>query len=89
MSGVTTSELNEDEKAVRRNLVELKERRKDLIDRRKKIYDEFEQLRVDLNETLDSIKKLGRSSPMNMNEAASILEVSRQRLNQIRKGQQH
>lgn len=89
MSGVTTSELNEDEKAVRRKLVELKERRKDLIDRRKKIYDEFEQLRVDLNETLDSIKKLGRSSPMNMNEAASILEVSRQRLNQIRKGQQH
>lgn len=56
--------------------------------RRSQVDDEFEQWRVDLNRVLDDIKAQGRNSPLNVNSAASIMGVTRQRLNKLRHGQE-
>lgn len=65
-----------------------KELEKEVEQLRRPVENDFEQWRADLNRVLDDIKAQGRNCSLNMNEAASIMGVTRQRLNKLRQGQE-
>lgn len=98
---MTTGEVT-DEETARQALFELKERRAELHRRyaekraelqaqfhaelQAQFSPEFEDFRCELDRVLNSIKE---RRTLSMDEAAATMEVSRQRLHQMRKGQQH